>query len=257
MKTSFANLAGFSAIASFCIMAGAAAACPKGGGYGGGHGGYYGGSKYGTVVVQRAYLAPSYATCYRPFHSDCYVLAGDTWYTICQREYGNSSYGQFVASYNSLSMSSPLSIGQQLRLPEIYSNGRLAASSAPAASPLAMTNASARQLAPAQAAPAVPAANIRQASESTLPNVPVGSVLVLDAASLGSEKGLVRLRLNGVALPVDVLDWSGDSAKVRLPEMDLASAIEAEIEVLRADGSLASKSAVQLTPSDTRLARGN
>ena len=33
--------------------------------------------------------------------------------------------------------------------------------------------------------------------------------------------------------------------------------MKAEIEVLRADGSVASKSAIELTPANSRLAQGN
>ena len=40
-------------------------------------------------------------------------------------------------------------------------------------------------------------------------------------------------------------------------EVELTGATKAEIEVLRADGSLASKSAIELTPAADRLARGN
>jgi hypothetical protein len=100
-----------------------------------------------------------------------------------------------------------------------------------------------------------PSASVRRVSdESSLPNVAIGSTLVLDGQALGNDKGTVQLRINGVSLPVEVLEWTTSSAKIRLPEIGLAGAIKAEIEVLRADGSLASKSAVQLTPAATRLA---
>jgi hypothetical protein len=109
--------------------------------------------------------------------------------------------------------------------------------------------------------PATPAANIRVASdepaEAPLPTVAIGSTLMLDGESLGDEQGIVRLRISGMALPVEVLEWTNSSAKIRLPEMDLIRAMKAEIEVLRADGSLASKSGVELTPAATRLALGN
>jgi len=104
----------------------------------------------------------------------------------------------------------------------------------------------------------IPAANIREASEErSLPRVAIGSVLSLDGQSLGSDKGVVRLRIGGMALPIEVLEWNAEAAKIRLPEIDLASPMKAEIEVVRADGSLASKSAVELTSAATRLALGN
>ena len=45
--------------------------------------------------------------------------------------------------------------------------------------------------------------------------------------------------------------------KIQLPKMELSRPVKASLEVLRADGSLASKSAIELTPAATRLALGN
>lgn len=112
-------------------------------------------------------------------------------------------------------------------------------------------------------APVAPTANIRTVARETvaiekrLPNVAIGSILSLDGQSLGTERGTVRLKVNGLALPIEVLEWSTTSVKIQLPQLELAGAIKAEIEVLRADGSLASKSAVELTTATSRLALGN
>jgi hypothetical protein len=117
--------------------------------------------------------------------------------------------------------------------------------------PMNMLNAQSSQ-------PQAPPANIRVASdERLLTTVASGSILSLDGQSLGNEKGIVRLRINGLAMPVEVLDWSAESATIRLPELDLERRITAEIEVLRADGSLASKTAIELTSAATRLALSN
>ncbi len=105
---------------------------------------------------------------------------------------------------------------------------------------------------------AAPAANVRTVSaEERLPSVAIGSILSLDGQSLGNERGSVRLLVNGLALPIEVLDWNASVVKVQLPQLDLAGALKAEIEVLRADGSLASKSAVEVTPATSRLALNN
>jgi hypothetical protein len=105
---------------------------------------------------------------------------------------------------------------------------------------------------------AAPIANIRTVSaEVKLPSVAIGSVLSLDGQSLGNERGLVRLSVSGITLPVEVLEWSTSSAKIQLPQIELAKSVKAELEVLRADGSLASKSAIELTPAANRLALGN
>jgi hypothetical protein len=106
--------------------------------------------------------------------------------------------------------------------------------------------------------PVAPTATIRTVStERSLPSVAIGSILSLDGQSLGTDRGTVRLKVNGLALPIEVLEWSTTSVKIQLPQLELAGAIKAEIEVLRADGSLASKSAVELTAATSRLALGN
>jgi hypothetical protein len=103
-----------------------------------------------------------------------------------------------------------------------------------------------------------PAANIQTVSENpTLPKVAIGSTLVLDGKSLGTEQGNVRLRMGTLTLPVEVLEWSADSVKIQLPKMELSRSVKASLEVVRADGSLASSSAIELSPSATRLALGN
>ncbi len=113
-----------------------------------------------------------------------------------------------------------------------------------------------------------PTANIRTvaletvATEKRLPSVAIGSILSLDVMSqagqsLGTSRGTVRLKVNGLALPIEVLEWNAEVVKIQLPQIELAGAMKAEIEVLRADGSVASKSAVELTPAATRLALGN
>jgi hypothetical protein len=126
-----------------------------------------------------------------------------------------------------------------------------------ASSPAANSSPAAMNAAAPQASN-VPSANIRLVSPAaSVPSLAVGSEIVLDGQSLGDASGSVRLRLSGLALKVELLDWTTSAVKIRLPELDLASAMRAELEVLRADGSLASKSAVELTPAGTKLAQGN
>jgi hypothetical protein len=210
--------------------------------------------------VKKVYVTPSYYdTCYYPLHRLCFVLPGDTWYTIAQREYGNTNLCHYIASYNRLPFSTQLFVGQQIVLPEVHPGGVLRASSAPmpapfvpAIQPIVTQN----FVSPAvNATPTVPSANIRPATEEvSIPSLAIGSVIVLDGQTLGNDKGIVRLRLAEMALPVEVLEWTNTSAKVRLPQMELAGAMRAELEVLRADGSLASKSPVQLTLATSNAA---
>lgn len=250
---------------------------------------------YNKAYVKKVYVKPIYDHCYYPPTSYCFVLPGECWYTLSHRIYGDRNLARHIAGFNGLSLGASLIPGQQLQLPVINQDGTLAASTAPAPAPIApqgqpfgaqgqafgpqgaafgpqgpmtgsplptsaatMTPGMESAAPPAPAAPAAPAANIRvESAEASLPSVAIGSVLVLDSASLGSEPGSVRLRISGVSLPVEVLEWTGGSAKIRLPEMELSESLRAEIEVLRADGSLASRSAIRLTPAATRLALTN
>ena len=92
------------------------------------------------------------------------------------------------------------------------------------------------------------------AVEAERVSVPTGSTLQLDGEKLGSDAGVVRLRISGVALPVEVIEWSADSTKIRLPKVDVTEATKAELEVVRADGTLASTNAISLTSAATSVA---
>ena len=246
--------------------------------------------KYCHYPVKK-YYEPVYVVydqCYHPYYSYCFVYPGDTWYTVAKRCYGHSHLWKHIATYNNLSLSSSALVpGQQLQLPVVNANGTLAASNAPAPASFAPQGASfgpqsaqpglpGQSIAPQSSAPlanpvaapsaqssdsaatAMPAANIRTiADEPTRPVVAIGSSLMLEGNSLGTEQGAVRLRISGMAMPVEVLEWSDSSVKIKLPAMDLTEALKADLEVLRADGSLASRSAIELTPAATRLALGN
>jgi hypothetical protein len=259
-----------------------------------------------------------YSQCYHPQFQSCYVYPGDTWYSISKRVYGVEFLCKHIASYNGLSMYSPLVPGQMLRLPVVNANGSLAVSNAPMPAPFTpqgFANGPAPQGTPAGFAPqgtpnglapqglpngmnagapqglpsgmnaasiapqgsssapqqvnveapstepataAAPAASIRTVKEEpTLPRVAIGSTLMLDGESLGDEKGIVRLQLGALTLPVEVIEWTTSSVKISLPKMELGRPVKASLEVLRADGSLASKSEIELTPAATRVALGN
>jgi hypothetical protein len=233
-----------------------------------------------------------YDQCYHPYYSYCFVYPGDTWYTIAKRCYGHIHLWKHIAAYNHLRPANSVLIpGQQIQLPVINADGTLAASNAPAPVPFAAQGLPAgpqgaplgqpiQGLAPqglANGQPSgspllqngsslpvnssigdAPAANLRTIpAEPKRPVVTLGSTLALDGQSLGTAKGIVRLRISGMNLPVDVLGWSDSAVKIKLPTLDLSEAMNADLEVVRADGSLASKSPVELMPAATRLALEN
>jgi len=179
------------------------------------------------------------------------VNPGDTGYTISKRCYGNSNLWKHIASYNQLMPNAPLTAGQQLGLPVVNSNGTLTPSNAPSFAGQFNQMATNSQA-------MVPQTNVATtANDSSRSSVEVGSAIMLRSESLGAEKGIVRLRVSNMALPVETTEWSDTAVRVQMPTMDLAGPMNAEIEVLRADGSLATKSAIQLTPAATRVALGN
>ena len=206
------------------------------------NGGGYNSNSYGN--------SNNFGQAYEPFHSSYNCQPGDSFYEVSLKEYGTSAAMKYIASYNRMTPNAALVAGRRLMLPSISASGRLTASRAPAAESMATANV-AKSIAPSIAAP------VAAVSEPERVSVPTGSTLKLDGESLGSDAGVVRLRISGVAMPVEVIEWSADSTKIRLPKLDVAEATKAELEVVRADGTLASTNAIQLTTAAGGLALGN
>ncbi len=278
MKTTISNL--FVILTVVSLTTTSAVACGggnKGGGgfhvgigYGGGNnGGYNKNHNNGNCYTNGNYNGQVYGQAFEPFHSTYICLPGDSFYTVSLKEYGTSSNQFYIARFNGLAPNAALVPGQRLVLPTIRANGQLSVSNRPAGvgdttpvqgfpvttptSPITSNLTQAVNTVTSNFASAVKPA----ATEPALPKVTVGSTLVLDGQTFGEEKGVARLRVSGLSLPVEVLEWTNSSAKVRLPQVELTSATKVELEVLRADGSLASKSAIELTPAADRLAQTN
>jgi hypothetical protein len=208
------------------------------------------------------YVQP-YGMAYEPFHSWYICQPGDSFYTVSLKEYGNSGAANYISRFNRLPFNAALVTGQRLMLPSVSPNGMMVQSRAPApfvdATPgVGVTNPTAKFTQPNSVTPTSLASSVAvAATEPALPSIAVGSTLVLDGQVFGETTGVARLRIGGLSLPIEVLEWTNTSAKIRLPEVDLTSPMKAEIEVLRADGSVASTTAVELKASADRLARGN
>jgi hypothetical protein len=201
----------------------------------------------------------NYGQAYEPFHSTYLVQPGDNFYVVSLKEYGNSSAATSIARFNRMAPSDALRPGQRLVLPSISANGLLSVSRAPAAENLNATSntASTSTAKFSQTSVAVVPETATTTDEVERPSVPTGSVIKLDGQSLGDEKGVVRLRISNVALPVEIVEWTADSTKVRLPKLDVNGTMKAELEVLRADGSVAATNAIELTSTVDNLALGN
>jgi hypothetical protein len=346
-------------VGSVGLAAASALACHGGSGGYGGYGGYS--SHYYSEPVRRVYvkeaavIAPSFA----PAHSIIVVMPGDSWFSICAREYGNANLGSRVADFNGMPQNFQLTGGMQVRLPVINPNGSFSLSSAPAAIaappqgfagglpqgmpqggqfrqqagmpqangfapqgqgfapqqlPMGMpqgaqvgpqggmpqANGFAPQgqgFAPQQlpsgmpqgaqlgqqgqpigpqgpVAPQGPESDAKNVgsvaqriaeqltglpgepngqpagpnagpSDRPLPSILIGSLMTINGQQLGESRGTVRLIVNGSPVALEIVEWSGNGAKVRIPA-DLPAGLQVQIEILRADGSVVAKDAVQL-----------
>jgi hypothetical protein len=84
--------------------------------------------------------------------------------------------------------------------------------------------------------------------------VALGSVLLVNGQAFGDKAGGARLRVSGMALPIEIVEWTPSAVKVRLPQVELAGTTAADIEVIRPDGSMASKTTIELMPVAEQLA---
>ena len=84
-----------------------------------------------------------------------------------------------------------------------------------------------------------------------LPEVPDGATLTLPGGRFGNAEGNVSLRVGNSRIAVDVLDWSSDAIKIRLPELQRADATRARIDVRRASGYRAKSIQIWLLPVAT------
>jgi hypothetical protein len=395
MKASMTTLVAVLTIGSVGFVASNASAC-HGGGYGGGYGGY---GYSGVEVVHNVYVQAPSAPTFAPGHSMIVVCPGDSWFSICSREYGTSSVWSQVANFNGMPQNLPLTIGMQLRLPVINPNGSLSPSSAPAAFapqgfaggiPQGMTqgiqqnglpqgfpqggqfNAQGAQFnqqggqfnsqgapfapqggqpqagfapqgqgfapqqgqmglpqggqfgqqglpqnaqlgqqglpqggqfgqpagqpqgqqfapqapiapqapeagsqnigmvpqldgnqpngqpnaapgqaggqpvaAPANGQPGSVAAGNAAPSDRPIPSIMIGSLMSIGGQQLGNDRGMVHLIVNGQVRMLEIVEWTANAAKVKVPA-DLPAGAQAQIEILRADGSVVTKDNVQL-----------
>ena len=60
---------------------------------------------------------------------------------------------------------------------------------------------------------------------------------------------MVHLNVNGQTRMLEVVEWTASGAKVKVP-VDLPAGIQAELEIIRADGSIVTKDQVQLAAAN-------
>ena len=177
---------------------------------------------YGGYPVGGYPYVQQYGQAYEPFHSLYICQPGDVFYTVAMKEYGTGAVTSQIARFNQLPLNVQLVAGQRLMLPSVSANGVLSASRAPmpfvdATNGGPFTNPTAKLTTPKSLATSNLASNVTvAATEPSLPNVAVGSTLVLDGQLFGETQGVARLRVGGLSLPIEVLEWTNSSAKIRL-----------------------------------------
>jgi hypothetical protein len=213
---------------------------------------------------------------FEPFHSNYVVLPGDSLPVISLKEYGTSKNARFIAQFNHISESQALQLNEVLNLPSIGGRGKLSQSHAPVADTLqqglaasnatGFPNAAGIPTFPTTALPGFPTASgnafqgqfagtanpatFAAPTATTLPaplsRVMAGSTLLVDAVQFGSKAGSAQLRIGGAPMKVEVLEWTASAIKVRLPQLQLAAASQADLLIIRADGRIASKTSLEL-----------
>jgi hypothetical protein len=90
-----------------------------------------------------------------------------------------------------------------------------------------------------------PATSNAGPTDRAVPPIVIGSIMTINGQPLGDGRGSVRLIVNGSPVALEIVEWTATAAKVRIPA-DLPAGLQVQIEILRADGSVVAKDAVQL-----------
>jgi hypothetical protein len=82
-----------------------------------------------------------------------------------------------------------------------------------------------------------------------LPQVPVGSIVTLQAKELGTTSGPVLLVIDKLTLGMQISEWTGDHATATVPMLGISGPTKAELVVVKVDGYAASSVKVELVPA--------
>ncbi len=184
---------------------------------------------------------------FEPFHSTYNALPGDSFYTVSLKEYGTSKNAGAIAQFNAMPQDAALTPGQTLTLPSIAADGTLAQSDAPLAE---STSAPANSTASAPATPASFTTAAGSDEDVARTSVPAGSTLLVDGQQFGSKPGSARLRIGGGLMKLSVIQWTPNAVKVNLPKADQVGSTDADLEIVRADGSIASRTSLEVDSTE-------
>jgi hypothetical protein len=99
------------------------------------------------------------------------------------------------------------------------------------------------RLTPGEILPVDPAA-----FETDPKSVPAGGEVILAGEGFGPEPGKVLVHLGGVEMEAEILGWYDLGVRMKMPELPLAGATQAELIVIRGDGAAANPLAITVNP---------
>ena len=95
----------------------------------------------------------------------------------------------------------------------------------------------------------------QQAGTTQAVSVPAGATITLPG-NRGAQMGQVNLILSGVRLPLTVLDWNENGVTLTLPDMQITTATQAQLEIKLPGSNTAETLSIQLQPRPTVLIHG-
>ena len=84
--------------------------------------------------------------------------------------------------------------------------------------------------------------------------VPVGATLQLNEKTLGEAKGQVLLQMGAITVPAQINEWKAEQVNVTLPAFGLSAPTKADLWLVRPNGQVVNKLAVELIPAQAPVA---
>ena len=100
----------------------------------------------------------------------------------------------------------------------------------------------------------VEVAPVAEVAEQALPQVYLGSTIVVGGANYGAEAGQAVLQIGELSLPLTVQKWEANQVTITLPLAGLTNNTEATLHFFSADGQVANQVQVELLPAKPEAA---
>lgn len=98
----------------------------------------------------------------------------------------------------------------------------------------------------------LPAAPEAQPVQPTVVNP--GQTITVDGTNLGAARGQIQLQISGITLVANVSMWNDATVTATLPNMQLTEPVEAKLNIVRSDGTVADSLVVVLSTHGQNVA---